>query len=141
MAEVATPKSFRVAESSLVKALAEESETLQNITDNFVPIMKNFRICFFWEQEQTNLKPFGRDYIVTRDSAAPIFDDTERSGIARNHSGMVKFGDPLAPGFRTVMSIISRYCQEAPQTTARRKGHEVTALRLEREHEAEDLRM
>lgn len=139
MAEAATPKSFSVAESSLIKALAEESETLQNIADNFVPIMKNFRICFFWEQEQTDLKLLGKDYIVTSDSAAPLFDDTERSGIASSHSGIVKFGDPSAPGFRTVISIIARYCQEAPRATALRKAREAVALRLEREQEAESL--
>lgn len=139
MAEAATPKSFSVTESSLVKALAEESETLQNITLNFDPIMKNFRICFFWEQEQTDLKFLGKGYIVTSDSAAPMFDDTERSGIASSHSGMVKFGDSSAPGFRTVISIIVRYCQEAPQAIARRKAREAMALRLEREQEAEDL--
>lgn len=42
-------------ESQLVDALVQGSEVLQNITDMFVPLMKNFRIHFFWEQEKTNL--------------------------------------------------------------------------------------
>lgn len=33
----------------LLKALREGSETLQNVTDQFAPLMKRFRVCFFWE--------------------------------------------------------------------------------------------
>lgn len=38
----------------LLDALQEGSETLQNITDMFVPLMKNFRVHFFWEQVKTD---------------------------------------------------------------------------------------
>jgi protein SERAC1 len=38
----------------LLDALQEGSETLQNITDQFAPLMKQFNIYFFWEQEKTN---------------------------------------------------------------------------------------
>jgi protein SERAC1 len=41
-------------QGQLLDALKEGSEALQNITDMFVPLMKNFRIYFFWEQEKTN---------------------------------------------------------------------------------------
>jgi hypothetical protein len=41
--------------SQLADALYEGSEVLQNITDMFAPLMKNFRIYFFWEQEKTDL--------------------------------------------------------------------------------------
>ena len=43
------------SESQLADALHEGSEVLQNITDMFAPLMKNFRVYFFWEQEKTNL--------------------------------------------------------------------------------------
>ena len=43
------------SESQLADALCQGSEVLQNITDMFAPLMKNFRIYFFWEQEKTNL--------------------------------------------------------------------------------------
>lgn len=46
----------------LLDALSEGSETLQNITDMFVPLMKNFRVYFFWEQEKTDLGAT-RDYV------------------------------------------------------------------------------
>lgn len=39
----------------LLDALQAGSETLQNITDGFAPLMKNFHVYFFWEQEKTNL--------------------------------------------------------------------------------------
>jgi protein SERAC1 len=101
-------------ESSLVNALEEESEALQNITDQFAPLMANFRIFFFWEQEKTDLK-YTKDYIVDETSAAPIIDNTERSGIAADHRGMCKFGKNTSQDFRTVVAALRRYGQEAPE--------------------------
>lgn len=49
------PSKVADTDSQLVSALQESSEVLQDITDNFVPMMKRFRICFFWEQEKTDL--------------------------------------------------------------------------------------
>ena len=42
-------------EGQLLDAMREGSEVLQNITDMFVPLMKDFHIYFFWEQEKTNM--------------------------------------------------------------------------------------
>ncbi len=42
-------------QGQLISALKEDSEVLQNITDMFAPLMKNFRIYFFWEQQKTDL--------------------------------------------------------------------------------------
>jgi hypothetical protein len=42
-------------DSQLLDALKEGSEVLQDITDNFTPKMKRFHICFFWEQEKSDL--------------------------------------------------------------------------------------
>ena len=53
-------------EGQLVDALKEGSEVLQNVTDMFVPLMKNFRISFFWEQEKTDFK-YTRDYVSSSD--------------------------------------------------------------------------
>ena len=58
----AVPKKMWDTDSELLQALREGSETLQNITDQFVPLMKRFHICFFWEQEKTDL-PHTRDYV------------------------------------------------------------------------------
>lgn len=44
-------------DGKLLEALKEGSEILQNVTDMFAPLMKNFRIYFFWEQEKTDFGP------------------------------------------------------------------------------------
>jgi hypothetical protein len=55
MINALTPSKVVDTDSQLADALHEGSEILQNITDMFAPLMKNFRIYFFWEQEKTNL--------------------------------------------------------------------------------------
>jgi hypothetical protein len=87
---------------------------LQNITDQFAPLMENFRIFFFWEQERTDLK-YAKVYIVDALRAAPTIDNTERCGIAADHRGMCKFETNTSRGFRPVMSALRKYTQEAPQ--------------------------
>ncbi|KAI0203137.1 hypothetical protein F4808DRAFT_467771, partial [Astrocystis sublimbata] len=115
------PKRFIRMEKGLVGALEEESETLQNITDHFAPLMKDFHIHFFWEQEKTELG-YTKDYIVERESAAPVFDDTERSGIAADHCGMVRFEDSASSGFRLVAATLDRYCASATETINKRNN-------------------
>ena len=62
MIDAMVPSKVWDTEGQLLDALNEGSEVLQNITDLFAPLMKNFRIYFFWEQEKTD---FGitRDYV------------------------------------------------------------------------------
>lgn len=132
-----TPQTLgSMSKSALLSALEHESETLQNITDYFVPLMRNFRIFFLWEQEQTGLKLLGRDYVVPQESAAPVHDDTERAGIAADHRRMVKFESPSSQGFRMVMDALSRYCEEAPPAILRRRAGAVQVLGMERQREA-----
>jgi hypothetical protein len=126
------------SKSDLVCALEHESETLQNITDYFVPLMKHYRIYFFWEQEKTDLL-VGKDYIVSRESAAPVYDETERAGIAADHSGMVKFEEPSSQGFRMVVDALLRYCEEAPEEINHRRSHAAYALNHERQREASEI--
>ncbi|KAH8911297.1 hypothetical protein BR93DRAFT_965102 [Coniochaeta sp. PMI_546] len=127
----------KMSRSDLVNALETESETLQNITDYFVPIMRNFSIFFFWEQDPT---PFpgrlGSAYIVTRESAAPTYDDTERAAIAADHRGMVRFETPKSQGFRLVADALIRYCDDAPDVIRQRCLDAARSLGLEREREA-----
>ena len=49
------PSKVLDSDGNLLEALQQGSETLQDITDMFAPLMKNFRIYFFWEQEKTDL--------------------------------------------------------------------------------------
>jgi hypothetical protein len=55
MIRALAPSKLLDTDAQLADALHEGSEVLQNITDMFAPLMKNFRIYFFWEQEKTNL--------------------------------------------------------------------------------------
>lgn len=55
------PKKILETDSSLLNALEEGSEVLQNITDQFATLMPRFRIFFSWEQERTTL-PLGDSY-------------------------------------------------------------------------------
>ncbi|KAG0648829.1 hypothetical protein D0Z07_4939, partial [Hyphodiscus hymeniophilus] len=64
MLDTMIPSKIWDTDGQLVEALKEGSETLQNITDQFTPLMKRFRIYFFWEQEKTDLKTT-RDYVGT----------------------------------------------------------------------------
>ena len=56
------PKKVLDTDSQLLQALRKESEILQNITDQFAPLMNRFRVYFFWEQEKTDL-PHGKVYV------------------------------------------------------------------------------
>lgn len=56
------PSKIVDTEGQLLDALQEGSEVLQNITDIFVPLMKDFRIFFFWEQEKTDMG-LTQDYV------------------------------------------------------------------------------
>ncbi|CAF9907769.1 MAG: hypothetical protein ALECFALPRED_003875 [Alectoria fallacina] len=49
------PSKIVDTERQLLNAMQEGSDVLQNITDMFVPLMKDFHIFFFWEQEQTSM--------------------------------------------------------------------------------------
>jgi protein SERAC1 len=74
-------------EGQLLDAMQEGSEVLQNITDMFVPLIKDFHI-FFWEQEKTNMgvtqdyvrqsSPLDRDF-RWRESEAPVARSTRRA--------------------------------------------------------------
>jgi protein SERAC1 len=124
--------SFRISKSDLVQALRMQSETLQNITDYFVPMMRHFRVYFFWEQKKTDLRLFRKDYVVTVDSAAPAYNDTERAGISADHSGLVKFERPDDPGFLMVVEALLRYCEDAPEVIRIRQQEAAELLERER---------
>jgi len=125
-------------ESQLADALYQGSEVLQNITDMFAPLMKNFRIYFFWEQEKTNLGST-LDYIVEENSAAPILDNTERAGLPYGHRDMVKFESRISPGYRLVVAALLRYSREAPEMIAARWVQAAAMLKAKRQNEAAEL--
>ncbi|MCJ1309136.1 hypothetical protein MMC25_002791 [Agyrium rufum] len=125
-------------DGQLLDSLNEGSETLQNITDMFVPLMRNFRIFFFWEQEKTD---FGarKDYVVEEYSAAPILDDTERAGLPYDHRHMCKFESKSSPGYRLVVAALIRYANAAPGVVPRRWAEAIDMLKQKRINEAAEL--
>ena len=100
--------------------------------------MKQFHIFFFWEEIRTS---FGHrsEFVVEQNSAAPIMDDTECSGIHATRSGMIKFSTTDSSSYRTVIAALTRYCREAPRKTSHRWEQTLAALARARSHEASEL--
>ncbi|MCJ1486390.1 hypothetical protein MMC06_006567 [Schaereria dolodes] len=138
MLSTLAPKRLWDTDDQLLGALQVGSETLQNITDQFAPLMKRFRVFFFWEQEKTDLG-YTKDYVVNESSAAPILDNTERSGIAACHSQMCKFASKSSPGYKTVVAALMRYSREAPGIIESRWREAHDMLRTIRSIEAAEL--
>ncbi|KAK2753243.1 hypothetical protein FQN54_007934 [Arachnomyces sp. PD_36] len=115
-----------------------DSATFEAITDQFVPMMKHFRVFFFWEGIQTQIGTrFG--YVVKESSAAPILDNTERAGIDSTHTGMVKFSKKNTSKYRTVIAALLRYCKQAPTVISRRWEGAFEVLAREHSSDAFEL--
>ncbi|KAI0805386.1 hypothetical protein GGR55DRAFT_690707 [Xylaria sp. FL0064] len=124
--------------SNFMLSLLEGSEALQEITDQFAPIMKHFFIYNFWEQLRTTV---GRHniYVVDRASASPSWNEVDQCGINATHSQMVKFSSSASPGYKLVLAALDKYIKSAPATVARRWEQDFEIIRRERQHEAENL--
>ncbi len=125
-------------DTELLLASERDSETLQSITEQFTPLMKQFHIFFFWEElESGDGKRKG--YIVEESSAAPLVDNTERSGIHASHSEMVRFSDRNNSSYRTVVEALVRYCRNAPPLISHRWRKATEAFARARSDEAFEL--
>jgi len=125
--------------SQFMLNLLPRSEMLQDIADQFAPLMKNFAIYYFWEQMETrNAKFFG--YIVNADSAAPATDVVERCGIMATHSGMAKFGSRKDAGYQVVLGALARSIKAAPDRIKLRWIHDQQLLAEERLIDANERR-
>ncbi len=127
-----------LGENQLASAIQKDSETLQSITDQFAPIMKQFHVFFFWEQLLSVLNDQSM-CIVEESSAAPIIDNTERSGIYGNHPQMVQFANAHSSSYRTVLEALVRYCRGAPSMIYGRWQQARLLLTQVRSHEASEL--
>lgn len=119
-------------------SLRKHSEVLQDITDQFAPLAKNFSIYYIWEQSKTRTA-MGKIYIVDEQSAAPAQDSVDRSGIMATHSGMVKFSGSEDAGYRVILATICRFIKAAPDSIRLRWGNDKKLLIEERKSEAESL--
>lgn len=124
-------------ENRLVSALENESKTLQLITEQFIPLIKQFHIFFFWEQIESDLGDRS-GHVVNELSAAPLIDNTERSGIHATHSQMVKL-TKSHPSYRTVLEALVRYCRNGPKVISRRWHQASASLNRARSNMAFDL--
>lgn len=124
--------------NNFMLSLLEGSEAIQEITDHFAPIMKQFFIYNFWEQLRTAL---GRHkiYIVDRASASPSWNEVDQCGISATHAGMVKFSTAASPGYRLVLAALDKYIRLSSATIARRWDQDLELTRKERQYEVENL--
>jgi hypothetical protein len=107
------------------------SDILQDITDQFVPLSKRFRLFNFWEQEETVDGDIST-LIVAEASAAPLDADSERCGIMSNHSGMCKFKHSGDGGYSVIRAALERYLNDAPRMTKSRWTSDREQIGLER---------
>ncbi|KAI0805388.1 ribonuclease-like protein p/mrp subunit [Xylaria sp. FL0064] len=136
--DVLLPSKLVDSQAQLLDALKEGSEVLQEITDNFAPLMRDLRIYFFWEQEKTDLG-YKLDYVVSETSAAPILDNTDRAGLRADHRNMCRFTSRNAPGYKLVASSLVRYSRDAPTVISRKWRIEKEMLRSLRQQELQHL--
>lgn len=125
-------------QTQLVAAIEKNAETLQNITEQFSPLLKQFYIHNFWETVETT-RGISRGYIVNPASAAPAWKDTERSGLPSTHSQICKFKDRNESGYRTIHSILQRYASKAGPVIAARLEEAKRYLQAHREYEATEI--
>ena len=124
--------------SQFLLNLMKGSEILQEVSDQFVPLLNRFRIFNFWEQLPTAFRK-SEVYVVEESSAAPPWDDVEKCGIAATHSSMVKFSTELGHGYRVVSEAILRYAKQAPSVITSRWEHDLQFLAVEHQREAERM--
>lgn len=86
------PKKLWDTESQLLEALGAGSETLQNITDMFAPLMKHFHIFFFWEQEKTDCG-YTWDYVCEH-THTPFFIPATWADPVLDRGGELGGSDP-----------------------------------------------
>ena len=124
--------------SQFVLNLLRGSEMLQEITDQFAPLMKRFFIYNIWEKRKIKVGEVS-EYIVEQDSAAPPWDDAETYGMDATHDDLIKFSNVRDHGYRVVLQTLIRYIKSAPALIASRWDKDMEALEHERQLEAEDL--
>lgn len=124
--------------SQFSSAMTKGSQLLQEINDQFAPLTKRFSMYFFWEQVESDLGST-KGFIVGEESAAPAWENVERSGIAANHSNMCKFSSQEQDGYKILLSACQRYTRAAPSTIRNRWRRDRSLLDQERKQEALEL--
>ncbi|KAL8883176.1 MAG: hypothetical protein Q9192_007387 [Flavoplaca navasiana] len=124
--------------SQFMSSLVIGSEMLNEVADQFMPIMKQYRVFNFWEELQSEVDGTVT-YVVDRDSAAPNWADTEQCGIRSPHAGMLKFDSARDPGYIVITEALTRYTRSAPTAIKSRWINEKQFLDSEHRKQAEEL--
>lgn len=124
--------------SHFIISLLKGSEMLQEVTDQFAPLLKQFYVYYFWEQMKTQAGTI-KTYVVGEDPAAPSWYSVDRCGIMATYSGMVKFKNPLDRVYRVVLDALLRYIRAAPGLLGSRWVNDLKHLAEERQREVEAL--
>ena len=124
--------------SQFLLNLIQGSEMLQEITDQFAPLMSRFCVYNFWEEHETSFRK-KHAYMVEESSAAPVWDDVEKCGINATHSGMVKFRNITDNGYRVTAGALLRYLKSASKVIKTRWEADLQHLAVEHQHEAESI--
>ena len=119
-------------------AMMRQYEVLQNIADLFAPLAKQFRIYFFWEQIPTKFQ-HDISFVVKEESAAPLWDDVERSGLYATHFDMCRFEQKSSSGYKIVLDALLRYSRVAQASIASRWENAAKYLATQRSIEASEL--
>jgi hypothetical protein len=124
--------------SQFMLSLLYDSDALQEIADQFAPLIKQFAIYNLWERKETK---FGETeaYVVDQASAAPSWEDVDQCGIDATHSEMAKFSSWKSPGYRLVLAALKKYIKSAIRTIPNRWEQDCDILQREREHDAVGL--
>jgi hypothetical protein len=129
----------RIGPGQFMLNLLPRSEMLQDITDQFAPLMNRFSVYYFWEQVETRAGAF-IGYIVDAESAAPAINVVDRCGIMATHSGMAKFKSRGDNGYQVVLGALARCIKAAPELVRVRWIHDQQILAEERWNEADERR-
>ncbi len=113
------PRKSIDTQCQLVDTLKRNSEILQNVDRQFLPLMSRFHIHNFRTGKPTHIKGTSQ-FTVNEESANLMFEDVERASINTDHSHMCEFDDYSAPGFDLVVEGIQRYAGDAPSEIAER---------------------
>jgi hypothetical protein len=125
--------------SQFTLGLLEGSEMLNEINDQFAPLMKQFSIYNFWEELETDYGTH-KSFVVDPDSAAPpAWDNVEKCGITAMHSTMTKFVRHSDRKFQPILEALSRYARYAPAMIESRWRMSAELMDKKRQNEVEEL--
>jgi hypothetical protein len=124
--------------SQFLLNLLKGSEFLQDLTDQFAPLMKRYSIYNFWEQLATKKGEF-HACVVTEESAAPVWENVEKCGVLKDHAGLAKYQGNDDAGYRVVLEVLVRYVKHSPAIIKLRWESAQRLTKIERQREAQDL--